>query len=180
MALGTGGHTDLFLEALGTGVHTDLFLEALGTGVHADLFLGALGTGVRTELFLVALVLVLRPGVLATMAESIVGWDRPGAASIAAVFGQADTTGTTVIGGKAIRPTGAGVWLQVFWLQRQVIPIMMLVSATITDSKCLLIIVLLLPACSGFGHMIQPRAPILATMGIPIRVRERWSEPIII
>ena len=148
---------------------------ALGTGVHTELFLGVLGTGVHTELFLVTLVLVLRPGVLVTMAESIVGSDRPGAASIAAVFGRADTTVTTVIGAKAIRPIGAGVSLQVFWLRRQLIPIMMLVSATITDSKCLLIIVLLPTACSAFGHMIQPRAPISAVMGIPIRARERWT-----
>jgi hypothetical protein len=146
---------------------------ALGTGVHTELFWGALGTGVHTELFLVTLALVLRPGVLVTTAESIVGWGRPGA--IAAVFGVADTTGTTVIGGKAIRPLGAGVLLQDFWLRRQLIPIMMLASATITDSKCLLIIVLLLPACSAFGHMIQPRGPILAVMGILIRARERGT-----
>ena len=149
---------------------------ALGTGVHTELFLGVLGTEVHTELFLVTLGLVLRPGVLVTMAESIVGSDRPGAASIAAVFGRAaDTTVTTVIGAKAIRPIGAGVSLQVFWLRRQLIPIMMLGSATITDSKCLLIIVLLATACSSFGHMIQPRAPISAVMGIPIRARERWT-----
>ena len=148
---------------------------ALGTGVQTEL-LGVLGTGVHTELFLVTLILVLRPGVLVTMAESIVGFDRPGAASIAAVFGQADTMGTTtVIGAKAIRPIGAGVSLQVFWLRRQLIPIMMLGSATITDSKCLLIIVLLPTACSSFGHMIQPQAPISAVMGIPIRARERWT-----
>jgi len=149
---------------------------ALGTGVHTELFLGVLGTEVHTELFLVTLILVLRHGVLVTMAESIVGFDRPGAASIAAVFGQADTMGTTtVIGAKAIRPIGAGVSLQVFWLRRQLIPIMMLGSATITDSKCLLIIVLLPTACSAFGLLIQPRAPISAVMGIPIRARERWT-----
>ena len=150
------------------------FGGAWHAGSHGAVFGGAWNGGSHGA-FLVTLILVLHPGVLVTMAESIVGSDRPGAASIAAVFGRADTTVTTVIGAKAIRPIGAGVSLKVFWLRRQLIPITMLGSATITDSKCLLIIVLLPTACSAFGLLIQPRAPISAVTGIPIRARERWT-----
>jgi len=134
----------------------------------------------RTELILAARDLALLRQVLVTMAGFIGRRELPGAVvSSMAAFGQADTTNITmVIGAKVTGQTGAGLLLQACWRRRRLIT-MMSASATITDSKCPLMMMPSPIACGALDPTIFLRALISAAIKIAMRAHERQIREIV-